>query len=165
VRRAYTFVALRVFSGLCTILIASACIVDEGARCGDDRILGEQETCVCPPGTADSAKDKTCQPIIITDAGAPEPERDAAVEDGAAADAGQEDGAAMPTGIGTPCSSHADCASFDATYCESFQSHQCLIEGCAVSPDDCPTDYECCDLSSFGLENTLCVPDGQCPTR
>ena len=70
-----------------------------------------------------------------------------------------------PTGQGTPCESAADCAEFEATYCETVLAHMCLVEGCTVSPDSCHEGWTCCDLSTLGLDETLCVPEGQCPTE
>jgi len=69
-----------------------------------------------------------------------------------------------PLGQGAACDSAQDCAAYEATYCESFQTHQCLVEHCSTSPDNCFSGYQCCDLTSLGLNNTLCVPAGACPT-
>lgn len=69
-----------------------------------------------------------------------------------------------PTGLGQACQSAADCASYEATYCEAVQTHECMVEGCTLSPDDCFEGYECCDLTALGLAKTLCVPVGGCPT-
>jgi hypothetical protein len=67
-----------------------------------------------------------------------------------------------PTGVGQSCASSADCASYEASYCETLQSHVCLVQGCSKSPDDCFSGNQCCDLSGFGLP-FLCVPTGTCP--
>lgn len=69
-----------------------------------------------------------------------------------------------PTGQGTACDSSADCAGYEATYCETFQAHICLVPGCTLSPDSCHEGWECCDLSTLGLDETLCVEEGSCPT-
>jgi hypothetical protein len=137
----------------------SACIIDPDARCGDELVLGEQGACFVVDAGAHADAAET------PDGGEPDgavQSTDAAVsEDAAAADAG----APVPTGLGAACSQPSDCAQFDATYCESFQTHQCMIEHCTVDPNDCPSGYECCDFSTLGLNNTLCVPTQQCPTR
>lgn len=65
------------------------------------------------------------------------------------------------TGEGLPCDSAADCAGFQANFCDTFVSGTCLISGCNVSPDSCSTGKECCDLSTFGLP-TLCIAAGAC---
>lgn len=70
-----------------------------------------------------------------------------------------------PTGQGVACQSPDDCADFEATYCETFQLRVCLVEGCVLSPDSCHEGWTCCDLSPFGLDQTLCVPEGQCLTQ
>jgi hypothetical protein len=69
-----------------------------------------------------------------------------------------------PTGAGQSCTSPADCAGTEATYCDSFMTHSCIVEGCSLSPNDCFTGSECCDLSQFGVPKPICVPTGGCPT-
>jgi hypothetical protein len=66
-----------------------------------------------------------------------------------------------PLGLGEPCASSADCAGFEAAYCELIQSHTCQVADCA-SDDDCFVGWGCCDLTPFSLP-TMCVPDGSCP--
>jgi hypothetical protein len=68
-----------------------------------------------------------------------------------------------PVGAGESCESSADCAGTEATFCETFTTHQCLVEGCSLAPDDCFEGNTCCDLSQFGLP-TVCVPEGTCPS-
>src|SRR6266545_2841032 len=69
-----------------------------------------------------------------------------------------------PTGQGLPCQSADDCAGYEASYCETYQAHVCLVSDCTVSPNSCHEGSECCDLSSLGLAETLCVEEGLCPT-
>jgi hypothetical protein len=69
-----------------------------------------------------------------------------------------------PTGQGMACTSSDDCAGLEASYCETFQAHICLVPDCTLEPDSCHEGWECCDLSSLGLDETLCVVAGQCPT-
>jgi hypothetical protein len=69
-----------------------------------------------------------------------------------------------PIGQGLSCSSAADCAGTEATFCDTVESQTCLVRGCSVSPNDCFIGWSCCDLSSLGLAETLCVPEGACPT-
>ena len=64
-----------------------------------------------------------------------------------------------PSGLGKACMSATDCADGEATYCESFMTHQCLVQDCTLSPDNCFPGWVCMDLSTFGLPN-LCVPPG-----
>ena len=80
-----------------------------------------------------------------------------------------EDGATRycqrpPTGQGAACETSADCAGYEASYCEVFQAHICLVSDCTVSPDSCQEGWTCCDLTSLGLPETLCVEAGLCPT-
>lgn len=68
-------------------------------------------------------------------------------------------------GEGDPCSSGDDCKGKDASYCEVALLQQCIVPGCAVSnPLTCSEGYVCCDVRSLGLNLTLCVPEGMCPT-
>jgi len=60
------------------------------------------------------------------------------------------------SGLAKSCSSQADCAGTDATFCESTQTHRCMVAGCSLTTDDCPRDTTCCDFSSYGL-GTLCA--------
>jgi hypothetical protein len=69
-----------------------------------------------------------------------------------------------PVGLGKSCTSDADCAGTEATYCDTFQSHSCLVQGCSLAPDNCFTGMECCDLSAFGVAQPLCIPQGACST-
>ena len=71
-----------------------------------------------------------------------------------------------PTGFGTTCQSNADCAGFEASYCESLSSHSCLQNDCKSDPSVCPGDWGCCDIALLG--QSLCLPageldGGQCP--
>jgi hypothetical protein len=67
-----------------------------------------------------------------------------------------------PTGQGAACESADDCASFEATYCETRQGHVCLVQGCTLGGNDCFSGWQCCDLSAF-LGAVLCIPEGNCP--
>lgn len=67
-----------------------------------------------------------------------------------------------PTGFLKPCKADADCAGTEASYCDTYQSHSCLVQGCTLSPDNCFVGWECCDLSAFGVPQPLCIPDGAC---
>jgi hypothetical protein len=69
-----------------------------------------------------------------------------------------------PVGAGRACQTSADCASSEATYCDSFMTHQCLVQGCALAPDNCFAGTVCCDLTSFGVPQPICVQSGTCPT-
>lgn len=71
-----------------------------------------------------------------------------------------------PTGYGDACESSADCAGFEASYCESLSAHACLLSGCKSNPSICPGDWACCDIPLLG--NSLCLPHselsgGNCP--
>lgn len=73
-----------------------------------------------------------------------------------------------PSGLGETCASQADCAGFEATYCETFQAKTCQLVGCAEGNTTCPGDWVCCDLRG-ALGVSMCVtPDvldanGECP--
>lgn len=67
-----------------------------------------------------------------------------------------------PLGLGTPCESADDCAGTEATWCDTFQTQQCIVQGCSLADQDCFGDQVCCDLSQFGVPVPLCLPAGGC---
>lgn len=68
-------------------------------------------------------------------------------------------------GEGDACTSADDCTDKDATYCETALVHVCLVPGCSVdNPLSCSEGWSCCDVRPLGLNMTLCVPEGKCPT-
>ncbi len=69
-----------------------------------------------------------------------------------------------PVGLSKSCTSNADCAGTEATYCDVFFAHACLVQGCTVAPDNCFEGWDCCDLSAFGVAQPLCIPAGACTT-
>lgn len=69
-----------------------------------------------------------------------------------------------PIGAGQACTSDAECAGTEATFCEYFQTQVCYVE-CKLGGNDCFPGKECCDLtaSSVGLYKTqICVDAGSC---
>lgn len=60
------------------------------------------------------------------------------------------------SGLGATCASSDDCAGNDAAFCDTFQSHTCIVAGCSLALDDCPRGLTCCDYTSFGLGH-LCA--------
>ncbi len=66
-----------------------------------------------------------------------------------------------PQGLGMSCETHEDCAEYEATHCDPYNL-VCLVENCSLEADDCFSGYECCDLSAFGVEPTVCVEEGMC---
>lgn len=70
-----------------------------------------------------------------------------------------------PSGAGMACKTSADCQDTDATYCESFATHQCFVQDCSLTKNDCFPGQECCDLGvpSHGIVKALiCVDAGTC---
>jgi hypothetical protein len=70
-----------------------------------------------------------------------------------------------PNGYRQPCEAAADCAGTSATFCDTFQSHSCLIQGCGVGAP-CPGDWSCCRIMLLGV--SLCIEpsglaQGACP--
>jgi hypothetical protein len=70
-----------------------------------------------------------------------------------------------PDGYRKPCQGPDDCAGTSATYCDSFQSHSCLVQGCGTG-SPCPGDWSCCEISLISV--SLCIEpsdlvDGACP--
>ena len=69
-----------------------------------------------------------------------------------------------PVGAGQSCAVAADCAATEATFCDVTITHQCIVQGCALSPDNCFAGTQCCDLSGFGVPQPICVQAGTCPS-
>ncbi len=74
-----------------------------------------------------------------------------------------------PTGTGEACTTTADCANYEATFCDSTQL-KCFTTDCKTSPDDCFPGYACCPLSTFAASMpdapvmpNVCMPTGSCP--
>ncbi|MEY2935697.1 MAG: hypothetical protein RL033_6446 [Pseudomonadota bacterium] len=67
-----------------------------------------------------------------------------------------------PLGAGRACTSDADCAGTEATFCESFMLHQCVVRDCSPAAQDCFGDNRCCDLTQFGVPAPICLPNGAC---
>ncbi len=68
-------------------------------------------------------------------------------------DAGTDTDTNTTSGIGTQCYSDADCADFEANYCqlhplEPENPGVCTFKDCL--PGECPTGYLCCDCSNLG---------------
>lgn len=67
-----------------------------------------------------------------------------------------------PTGEGKACTSDADCAGTEATYCNVFMTQKCQVQGCTLNPNDCFTGTVCCDYTAFGVAQYQCVAEGTC---
>jgi hypothetical protein len=161
-------------------------------RCGKNEEV-QEEACVCSSGYARTSADAPCEKSTIGRACeddescsesfphcAATPTGDgyctttgcSANADCAAGwscelDAGTRFCKRPPTGQGAHCDTSADCASYEATFCEALQSHTCLLEMCATGTNTCPSEWSCCDLTSL-IGASLCVPpdrllDGACP--
>jgi hypothetical protein len=65
-----------------------------------------------------------------------------------------------PTGLGKSCAAASDCADGEATFCDTFMTHVCLVEGCSLESDDCFEGWVCTDLSQFGMPKPLCLAAG-----
>jgi hypothetical protein len=154
--------------------------------CGDHEVE-KNGACECVPGFARPAEGATCEEIpaelgIACDDSTPCLEggkyplchvtEDAAgyctstcTDDG---DCGggyrcQADGEAgfcrrPPVGFGDDCDSDADCTG-EATFCETIQSHVCLVRCSAGKTAGCFVGDVCCDYSLF---EPVCVPATAC---
>lgn len=152
----------------------SACLV-RGERCGQHQepIDGDFIGCVCEDGTVPAEDGVGCEPC-------PDNEVAAGIAcvcaaghvrggQGRCEPAGDGGAEALPEGQGEPCASSADCADFEATFCDTLQSNSCLVQGCATGDSTCLTSEECCDLSVYpvaGLDQAggICIPQGLCDT-
>lgn len=64
-----------------------------------------------------------------------------------------------PLGYGDSCKTDDDCAGGEATFCEKFQQHICLVPCSAGKTDVCFEGESCCDFVIF---HPICVPTDQC---
>jgi hypothetical protein len=67
-----------------------------------------------------------------------------------------------PTGYGTSCDTADECSDGEATFCETIQSHVCLVPCSAGKTDVCFEGEVCCD---FVLFNPICVPNDACSPK
>jgi len=69
-----------------------------------------------------------------------------------------------PTGEGKACTSADECKGLEASHCETFFVHTCLVEGCnPQDPASCSDGWKCCDVTPLGLPKTLCLRMDKCP--
>lgn len=67
----------------------------------------------------------------------------------------------LPLGMGDVCAGNGDCIQ-EADFCAMpppATEGTCTVQGCTVSPNDCPPDYHCIDLAAmFGVPTlpTIC---------
>jgi hypothetical protein len=119
-------------------LLAVGCLVDDDNKCGEHQVPWDNDLrCVCAEGYTVSA-DGGCAPMAAN----------------------------APTGVGKPCASDADCAAFDADYCELAVGKTCRVKNCMRNPSNCFEGFDCCDFSKTpGFESlpTLCLEAGLCP--
>jgi hypothetical protein len=171
--------------GLSTlVMLATGCIVDEDKPCGanevrlnDNGFIG----CICAPDSVPTADGTGCSPCgsheeakggaCVCVAGyqrksastACEPKSEAGDDSDAGGDTPAKTG---PTGENAPCSGPADCANYDATYCQMLQApNVCLVQGCETGEHSCAGGRVCCSFKDFALlasTGGLCVPMESC---
>lgn len=67
-----------------------------------------------------------------------------------------------PLGHGDSCDNDGDCADGEATFCETLQSHLCLVPCSAGNTDACFEGEVCCDYAVFA---PICVPGEACASN
>lgn len=154
--------------------LIAACVYDADQRCGPDQEFSEElNYCVCVKGTAwtENGCQRCGRNEVIGAAGcecrsgyrrvggrceeAPEPEPEPEGDGGSSTDVDETDSG--PEGLGMSCREDADCAGTEAEYCDTLVTMGCLVVGCTLGGSDCPTGYECQDLSGFGGPAEVCV--------
>jgi len=123
-------------------------VVGLGDACDATSTCTNDKYSYCAPSTAGVATSNTCTAPCTSDADC----------DAAYTCATWE---AQPycrefAGFGKSCGTSADCADTDAKYCDTFQTHTCVVNGCSLETSDCPKGTMCCDFSNYGL-GTLCA--------
>lgn len=169
--------------GAALLLATTACIYDSKKTCGKQFVVDEATgLCVCPEGQALTATGcLTCtgnevatptacncksgyERVIPTDSCTAVDKT--TISEGSDADAGLP--ASLDTvreplpsdGLGDPCSTPEDCAGKGASWCDTVILNQCIVSGCDVANNNCPANHKCCDLSEFGVQQTLCLIGG-----
>jgi hypothetical protein len=158
-------------------LALTGCLVDDNNVCGENQreFTGLSDGCVCVMGTVPNDDGVGCKPCP---AGQSAMSGRCVADKPATPDAGGSDAMSMmparngTVGQGMTCATSADCASFDATFCETQQSKTCLVRDCATGERVCADDRVCCDFSAlasfgptfaeFAATNGVCVPMGGC---
>lgn len=64
-----------------------------------------------------------------------------------------------PLGYGQSCQTREDCKDGEATYCDTIQSHLCLVPCSAGNTSVCFEGESCCDFKIF---EPICVPSDAC---
>ncbi len=164
-----------------------SCGFDDSDRCGADQVFDvAKELCLCAPGFRNdgiacvgSLQNAACTGATCADpiysVCAPTPQGGGYCSRSCTTNADCDTGwicagspqpycKRPPTGAFSPCAAQADCASFDANYCEMSMAKACLVAGCTAAPDNCSGGQSCCDLTSLGA-GTLCLPPGTCPVK
>jgi hypothetical protein len=128
----------------------SGCLYDADDRCGEHQAY-KQGMCVCMEGYV--LRGTACEEDQTP------PDAGSLPDDDGGAD---EDGARQPyTGQKSPCTSHASCAAFDATYCNPLFG-VCQVPGC--TPTSCDPGYMCVDLSMYVPgEPKVCLDPADAP--
>ena len=152
-----------------TIVIGGAC-----SPCAEhERSEGNQ--CVCVSGyerAADSAdcvvaQSEPAAPLAPSDAGGAGCASSAECAAGSICDShGSHECVTAPSGFGMACTRASDCAGTEATFCDTFASRTCQVQGCAELGGVCPGDMICCSYAILSV--SLCIPSdhdpgGQCP--
>lgn len=170
------------------LVLCTGCLVDTDKPCDDNEVEVDGEGtitgCVCAPGAVPNEDGHGCSPcgaheeamsgVCVCEEGYERANARAECEEIGDAgsmmddeDAGEEPMSSEPTGIGEDCDTAADCAEYDATFCQNLQEpHQCLLQGCAVGDVVCPETQVCCVvdvLPQLAAANGLCVDDCVAP--
>jgi hypothetical protein len=159
------------------------CVCDEHSAttatgcvpCGTNEVVGTTG-CQCAPGFGKSGPTEPCTLGVDAGSSNSQPDADSTAQQGACTtDEDCTGGAACdlkvspsvcrtpPVGLGKTCAAASDCAGTEATYCDSFVTKSCQVEGCSLAPDNCFSGYICCDLSKYGVAKLICVAGAQCP--
>jgi hypothetical protein len=136
--------------GWFVLFCSAGCLYDADDRCGKHQNY-QDEMCVCEDGYA--LEGSSCVEVVAPDA---------SDHEDAGADADTSDGAAQSaTGQRVPCSSPADCASYDADYC-NVALRVCQVQGCTET--SCDPEFLCIDLGMYiPGEPKVCLHPGDAP--
>jgi hypothetical protein len=165
-------VGVRWLAGLLATL--TGCLVDADEPCGDELQPAAGGACVCPEGTrlleGKCVASEASASTNSTSCAAGERCECTSSSDCPTGELCDTFGSgrcmAAPAGLGNACTNSADCAGGEATYCDSYSTRTCVVQGCKELGGVCPGDFLCCEYAI--ISTSLCVPPatapgGQCP--
>ena len=163
---------------LVLVPVAAGCLIDDEDVCGSHQHRVEAaflDGCVCDDGAAPNPGGIGCSPCgehervvaeaCVCEVGFARAGNGPCAPADESLDAGADDEPGT-SGQDMSCSSSADCAGYDATFCLTLlPPTRCLVEHCADGTQRCAADRECCVITvlpELAATGGICVAQGMC---